>query len=354
MWRIRKWLDGGALRPTAAEPVSALSEQRISIPHGCHLIDEREVAVGFPIDAVYTWVDKADETFKEEFKRFQPSAASSDPSLFKSNDELRYSLRSLEAYAPWINHVYIVTNGQKPSWLTESPKVTIVHHSEILERQYLPTFNSHVIESALHRIPRLAEHYLYFNDDTLLWRATRKEHFFTGNGLAFAFVGSVRLSDGPPAPMETATNWAAKNARDLVRKHWSYAPERRLAHIVSPQIKSVAEGCERLFFDSYSKFRNNKFRSMNDLLVCGYLNPVAGYFQKQFLFSQTVWWYVKIRERTAPEIYSAILAEREQPNGRLFGCLNDQPCGKNSLKNAERDLHQFLVEFFPSPSSFEC
>ena len=27
-------------------------------------------------------------------------------------DELRYSLRSLEKYAPWVRHVYLVTNGQ--------------------------------------------------------------------------------------------------------------------------------------------------------------------------------------------------------------------------------------------------
>ena len=36
---------------------------------------------------------------------------------FADWDELKYSLRSLEKYAPWVRHVYIVTNGQIPSWL---------------------------------------------------------------------------------------------------------------------------------------------------------------------------------------------------------------------------------------------
>ena len=36
---------------------------------------------------------------------------------FTDWDELKYSLRSLEKYAPWVRHVYIVTNGQIPSWL---------------------------------------------------------------------------------------------------------------------------------------------------------------------------------------------------------------------------------------------
>ena len=43
--------------------------------------------------------------------------------------ELRYSLRSLEKHAPWVRHVYIVTNGQIPSWLNlDNPRMTLVSH----------------------------------------------------------------------------------------------------------------------------------------------------------------------------------------------------------------------------------
>lgn len=43
--------------------------------------------------------------------------------------ELRYSLRSLEKHAPWVQHVYIITNGQIPYWLNlDNPWVTIVTH----------------------------------------------------------------------------------------------------------------------------------------------------------------------------------------------------------------------------------
>lgn len=31
---------------------------------------------------------------------------------YRENDELRFSLRSVHAYAPWIRHIFIVTNGQ--------------------------------------------------------------------------------------------------------------------------------------------------------------------------------------------------------------------------------------------------
>ncbi|GFW40121.1 hypothetical protein TNCV_5118041 [Trichonephila clavipes] len=50
-------------------------------------------------------------------------------SRFTDNEELRYSLRSLEKHAPWVQHIYIITNGQIPYWLNlDNPLVTIVTH----------------------------------------------------------------------------------------------------------------------------------------------------------------------------------------------------------------------------------
>ena len=49
---------------------------------------------------------------------------------FADNDELKYSLRSLEKHAPWFRNVYIVTNGQIPIWLdTSNPRLKIVTHN---------------------------------------------------------------------------------------------------------------------------------------------------------------------------------------------------------------------------------
>ncbi|MEQ2168250.1 hypothetical protein GOODEAATRI_012411, partial [Goodea atripinnis] len=47
-------------------------------------------------------------------------------SRFEDNEELRYSLRSVEKHAPWVRHIFIVTNGQIPSWLNlDNPRVTV-------------------------------------------------------------------------------------------------------------------------------------------------------------------------------------------------------------------------------------
>jgi hypothetical protein len=338
-------------RPTPAEPVSTGADQNVLDDHITKSIFEPYPDIKFPVDAVYTWVDKTGELLEEARARSSPYV---DRSLFESHDELLFSLRSIATYAPWINQVYIVTNGQRPSWLSNSANVTIIPHSEILQPRHLPTFNSHVIESALHKIQGLSEHYLYFNDDMLLLRATRKSDFFTGNGLAYAFIGPVQLSNDQPHPKETATNWGAKNAMKLVKSRFGSAPNHRLAHIVSPQLKSVATGCEEQFSAEYERFRHNRGRSMDDLLVSGYLNPVVGYLQSKFLFARTPYWYVKIRDHSAPNSYSVILSQKNSSNSRAFACFNDQPRVGGQLTDAERLLKEFLAEYFPSRSVFEA
>ena len=72
-------------------------------------------------------------------------------------NQLKYSLRSIEMFAPWIRKIFIVTNGQIPNWLNlENQRVDVIPHSEIFTRQSdLPTFSSRAIESHLHRIPGL-------------------------------------------------------------------------------------------------------------------------------------------------------------------------------------------------------
>ena len=64
------------------------------------------------------------------------------------NGELKYSLRSIGLYAPWVRKIFIVTDNQVPEWLdTAHPKIQIVDHSEILPEESRPCFNSVIIEN---------------------------------------------------------------------------------------------------------------------------------------------------------------------------------------------------------------
>ncbi|RWS17643.1 N-acetylglucosamine-1-phosphotransferase subunits alpha/beta-like isoform X3 [Dinothrombium tinctorium] len=103
------------------------------------------------------------------------------PKRFTDNEELRFSLRSLQKYAPWIRNVFIVTNGQIPHWLNlANPRVKIITHEEIFaDKKHLPTFNSAAIEINLHRIPGLSQKFLYLNDDIFLAKPIFPDDFYT-------------------------------------------------------------------------------------------------------------------------------------------------------------------------------
>lgn len=105
-------------------------------------------------------------------------------SRFNDKDELRYSLRSLEMYAPWIRHVYIVTNGQIPNWLDmDNQRMTLITHDDIfINQKHLPTFSSPAIETHIHNIPGLSDKFLYFNDDIFLGNEIWPEDFITQTG----------------------------------------------------------------------------------------------------------------------------------------------------------------------------
>ncbi|XP_015673724.1 N-acetylglucosamine-1-phosphotransferase subunits alpha/beta [Protobothrops mucrosquamatus] len=103
------------------------------------------------------------------------------PSRFEDNEELRYSMRSIERHAPWVRHIFIVTNGQIPSWLNlDNPRVTIVTHQDLFQNlSHLPTFSSPAIESHVHRIRGLSQKFIYLNDDVMFGKDVWPDDFYS-------------------------------------------------------------------------------------------------------------------------------------------------------------------------------
>ena len=143
------------------------------------------------IDVVYTWVNGSDPEFQkslqEELLRNQQTQRDAvNTGRFFDWGTLRYSLRSLEMFASgWVRNVYLVTNGQVPSWINQDhPRLRLVTHKDIFgNRSYLPTFSSRAIEHNLFRIPGLSEKFLYFNDDFVLSNKVSIDHLiYNGTG----------------------------------------------------------------------------------------------------------------------------------------------------------------------------
>eukprot|EP01033_Poteriospumella_lacustris_P007717 gene7719-5547_t len=103
---------------------------------------------------------------------------------YRDSEELRYSLRSLVKNAPWIRHIYLVTDNQIPYWMNlESSKLTVLSHEDIFSnKSHLPVFSSPAIEANLHNIPGISKKFIYFNDDVFLGAPTLPDDFVSLTG----------------------------------------------------------------------------------------------------------------------------------------------------------------------------
>ena len=319
------------------------------------------VNCSFPVDIVYTWVDADDPFFQHQLQsQLIPTSAFKKEayyeSRFKSRDELKYSLRSIFEYAPWVRNIFIVTNGQVPTWLDEtSSRVKVVHHNEIIAPEHLPTFNSHVIESCLHKIPGLSEHYIYFNDDVMLLRPVKPTDFYTENGLMHAFISSASIPNGPKVSTDTPSMWAAKNARALIFNETGYYFSSKFAHTFHPQLKSISEANELRFADAYHKCRQNKFRQDDDILCSSFLNPCMAYATGKAVFAKTRSWYFNVRDASSINLYTSLLSLRGKPNCPYSVCLNDHVSvnGRSNFPDYELFLRNFLENYYPKVSPAE-
>lgn len=135
------------------------------------------------IDIVVTWVDMNDPKWKEEFNKYSDSPATEANGVvdarFRDYGLLKYWFRGIEKFAPWVRKIHFVTSGQKPDWLDESnPRINLVDHKDFIPEEFLPTYNSVVIERYMHKIPGLADKFVYFNDDFYMLRQIPEERFF--------------------------------------------------------------------------------------------------------------------------------------------------------------------------------
>ena len=159
-------------------------------------MQQAERSTGDAIDVVVAWVDGRDRKHRAKRLRYLadpggdagPKSAAHVEQRFSDNDEIRFCLRSIHNYAPWVRKIWLVTDDQVPAAIdrqkAEQYNIRIVDHREIFRgyQQLLPTFNSLAIETMLWRIEGLADRFLYFNDDMMLLGPVEPTDFFSSDG----------------------------------------------------------------------------------------------------------------------------------------------------------------------------
>ncbi|WP_169366231.1 stealth family protein [Wenjunlia vitaminophila] len=312
--------------------------------------------VRFPIDAVYTWVDGDDPAMAAKRAAYRGDAdidiASREvgASRYTSHDELKYSLRSLEMYAGFVRHVYLVTDGQMPHWLDpEAEGITVVDHRDIFPEEALPVFNSHAIETRLHHIPGLSDHYLYFNDDVFINHFAHPGQFFHGNGIARIPFSPMKFGVGAPHPLEPAPNSAGKNVRELLLRSHGVNITNKFLHTPHPQLKSVMEEIEAAGFPEFRATSFSRFRSTKDVSPTSALHHHWALASGQAVPADYRYLYVEVGKPDMRKRLDRITNDSDID----FFCVNDVDADHAAWESANAALRAFLNRKYPFPSRFE-
>lgn len=309
------------------------------------------------IDLVYLWVNGNDpewcakrNTFTD--KKTQTGSAENCEGRYANHNELKYSLRSIELYAPWIHKIFIITDNQIPEWLdTSNPKIRIVDHTEILPPQCIPCFNSTVIEHCIPHIPGLSERFLLANDDTFLGRPVTPDMFFAADGfpiirLYHKYFRKLALFYRERILKKTLENYPQiiKNSAALVEKKYGIYFGSKSHHNIDAFLKSDYIRVEEMFKAAIEPTFINHMRKPNDI------------------HHRHLYFYTTLAEKRAHRIYvnqktsfhflihhNELYPKIEAYNPTFF-CMNDNQFAN---ENDRVRMEKYLMKRFPKKSSFE-
>lgn len=327
------------------------------------------------IDFVITWVDMNDPKWQADFSKYSGRKENTKNGVsearFRDNGFLRYWFRGVEKFAPWVRRIHFVTSGQKPEWLDESnPKINLVNHKDYIPEEFLPTYNSVVIERYIHRIPGLADHFVYFNDDFYIINTITPARFFR-NGMpcdiaAFLYNPSWsqwykriknnlkiinRHFDKREVMRRDRDKWFHKSYCSKARWNYLLKPygkfiTLRTPHNAQPYLKSTFEEVWAVAGKELTETSVNRFRALNDLTpelfrtwqIC------RGNFEPYNTYSDTKMFPLMVRPR------QAVRAIYNQSYSLI--CLNDNV----HIRNYDRvmaDIRAAFESILPEKSGFE-
>ncbi len=312
-----------------------------------------------PIDVVYMWVDDTFPGYRETLNRYAEIKQDTSPSRTRDNlDTLKYSLRSLRMYAPWLRNVHIVScRPQKPRWLKDSaPGLSVIHHDEFMDASILPTFNSFAIQSFLHLIPGLSRRFLQFDDDVLLSAPVTIQDFADASGRLRVFRRFGHTPSEGRRDLDRISRWNASLAHSNHLLNAAFGMRARPTFTHVPLLIDRDWWAEMIacWPEDFARTRQSRFRAK--------YNVVPDYLYPHFLLGTGRAVEVS-RYRTYRDTYYfgienyAIYALWKLALERAIGaktlCLNDN-FADNPNPRVVRLVRDFLEKKYPVKSPFEC
>ncbi len=328
------------------------------------------------IDFVITWVDGSDKEWLGEKALYDGTGQIDDnEERYRNWELLKFWFRGVEKYAPWVRKIHFITWGHLPKWLnTEHEKLHIVRHEDYIPHEYLPVFNSNLIEIYMHKIEGLSENFVYFNDDFLLIRDTKPEDFFK-NGKPRDMLAFQPVVANPSNPVMSHLYMNNSlvlckhfNKRENVKAHpgnyfkIGYPPLYffyNMLELAFPlytgfyTVHGPSPFCKATFEEIWEKERealeamsHNRFRSNTDLTP--YLfrewQKLSNHFVPTNVLKDFAYFNIA-KENT--KLYDTIKKQKKK-----IICINDANIG-SGFERVKQELQESFMKILPEVSSFE-
>ena len=313
------------------------------------------------IDVVYLWVNSNDKKWQNKrsnsfdifLKNDKDNIAlyANTDGRFRDNGELIFNLRCLENFFPKHGHVYIVTDEQRPEWLSQNKNVTIIDHKDIIPNKVNSIFASANIESYIHHIPNLSENFFYLNDDIFFGMPVDKQWWFDKELKYFYDNEPHDEYSELQSMLLSPINASIQSKLWLKEKYKNYKHQNiALAHAPRPYKKSLLFKIEREAIDLFNKVRSTNFRSWKTPAVL--VDFVPRWLEHHG--------YAKIKQMHTLYIESGSndietkLDQLTQEFGKIpFFCINDTCDNAEASDKRLLLVKEKLQKILPKKSSFE-
>lgn len=185
--------------------------------------------------------------------------------------ELRYMLRSIAEFAPWVRRIFVmVPGGEQPNFVPPNSRyIEVVTHAQVMPRKYLPTYNEHAVQCYLDRVPHLSEHFIFMNEGMFFGAALSPWDFFTNTGLPRINMNQNVLHGAHDtlSSFSSVHDWAVRNNNQLLDVFYKH-PGRRPSplHQPLPLTRHIFGKMQGTFHRSIEQTVRRTYASRRDII----------------------------------------------------------------------------------------
>lgn len=282
------------------------------------------------MDAVITYVNMNDPVWKHQYK----DTFDDEPNVkrFKDLGTINLQIKCIRKFMSWIDNIYVIVSTE--SQAKDIVGANIITHSQIIPEEYLPTFNSCVIEMFLHKIPNLSEYFIYFNDDMFPINYIDESAFFDEKPIL-----SFKTINEDPVNIY---RWQCKNSSNLARIIANVTPSKsyiKTDHICAIHSKQAYEliwsKAEKTILKSLTPKRTAK--NFNQYLFDDYL-----FYSGQCKIKTLNYKYLQYKFLKPNELYNTIANQCYD-----FICIQDDEPNDNLDNELVTGLSELVIEKDP-------